>query len=62
MKTNDFEYYYNYLKNRSKLSFWFRKNFLLKSVIKEFSGKVLDIGCGIGEFLLLVLKSESTIC
>jgi len=52
MKTTDIEYY-NYLKNRSKFSFWFRKNFLLRPVVKEFSGKVLDVGCGIGEFLQL---------
>jgi len=56
MKTNDFEYY-NYLKNRSKFSLWFRKNFLLKPIIKEFSGKVLDVGCGIGEFMQLYSNS-----
>jgi ubiquinone/menaquinone biosynthesis C-methylase UbiE len=42
--------YFEYLKNRSWLSFLFRKYFY-KPIIKEFNGKVLDIGCGLGEFL-----------
>jgi len=46
---NDKEYF-EYLKNRSWFSFLFRKYFY-KSIIKEFRGKVLDVGCGLGEFL-----------
>ena len=48
--------YFNYLKNRSQFSFLFRK-FFYKSIIKEFNGKVLDIGCGLGEFLELYKNS-----
>ncbi|MFH1229159.1 MAG: class I SAM-dependent methyltransferase [Candidatus Aenigmatarchaeota archaeon] len=42
--------YFEYLRNRSWLSFQFRKCFY-KSIIKEFKGKVLDVGCGLGEFM-----------
>ena len=42
--------YFEYLKDRSSFSFLFRKYFY-KSLIKEFNGKVLDVGCGLGEFL-----------
>ena len=50
MKTSDKEYY-EYLKNRSALRSILRKKFILKSVVKEFRGKVLDVGCGTGEFI-----------
>lgn len=49
--------YYNYLKKRSHFSFLFRK-FFYKPVLKEFHGKVLDIGCGLGEFLELYKNSS----
>jgi ubiquinone/menaquinone biosynthesis C-methylase UbiE len=42
--------YFEYLRNRSWLSFMFRK-FFYKSILKEFKGKVLDVGCGLGEFI-----------
>jgi len=42
--------YFEYLKNRSWFSFLLRKYFY-KFIIKEFRGRVLDIGCGLGEFL-----------
>ena len=56
MKTTDIKYY-NYLKNRSTLNIWVRKNFILKPIVKEFRGKILDVGCGIGEFMQLYSNS-----
>ena len=42
--------YYSYLMHRSKFSFFVRK-FFVRDFVYWFHGKVLDIGCGIGEFL-----------
>lgn len=42
--------YFAYLRRRSKLSFWIRQQFF-HSLTRYFSGRVLDIGCGLGEFL-----------
>ena len=42
--------YFEYLKNRSWLSFMFRKYFY-RNILKELRGKTLDIGCGLGEFV-----------
>jgi ubiquinone/menaquinone biosynthesis C-methylase UbiE len=56
MKTSD-RNYYEYLKNRSFLRSALRKRFILKSVVKEFSGKVLDVGCGMGEFMEMYSNS-----
>jgi ubiquinone/menaquinone biosynthesis C-methylase UbiE len=55
VKTED-KKYYDYLVKRSKLSFILRK-FMYKSIAKEFRGKVLDVGCGLGEFLNLYKNS-----
>jgi len=55
METTDKEYF-DYLVKRSKLSFLLRK-FLYKSIVKEFRGKALDVGCGLGELLELYKNS-----
>ncbi len=44
--------YFEYLKNRGRLKLFLRRRFLLP-VVKFFTGRVLDIGSGIGEFLSL---------
>lgn len=49
MKTEDREYF-KYLTARSRTSLVLRR-FMYRSIIKEFRGKLLDVGCGIGEFL-----------
>ena len=49
--------YFDYLKNRSSFKMFLRK-FLLKGVSGNFRGKVLDVGCGIGEFLEVYPNSE----
>lgn len=56
---NDLEYF-NFLKNRSWFSFWFRRNFMLKKVLKECDGSLLDVGCGLGELLSLYLKDNQS--
>ena len=47
----DNQTYFNYLRNRSRFSFAFRDKLFIQSLTHYFSGRVLDIGCGIGEFL-----------
>ena len=49
MKTRD-KKYFKYLTSRSRLSLLLRK-LMYMSIVKEFRGKLLDVGCGIGEFL-----------
>jgi ubiquinone/menaquinone biosynthesis C-methylase UbiE len=49
--------YFEYLKTRSKLSEWFRMNISYPYVSKYFKGKVLDVGCGIGDFLRFYKES-----
>jgi SAM-dependent methyltransferase len=44
--------YFNYLKTRSKRALFYRKNIVYPALISELSGNVLDIGCGIGDFLM----------
>lgn len=43
--------YFNYLKSRSRLADLYRRKLLYPALAKQFSGKVLDVGCGIGDFL-----------
>ena len=42
--------YYSYLSNRSRLSLLARY-FFIQDLVRHFQGAVLDVGCGIGEFL-----------
>jgi SAM-dependent methyltransferase len=49
MVNND---YFEYLKTRSKLALFYRFNFVYPFISKMLQGKVLDIGCGIGDFLM----------
>jgi ubiquinone/menaquinone biosynthesis C-methylase UbiE len=42
--------YFQYLKGRSLVSLAFRKYFY-KSILRELRGKILDVGCGLGEFM-----------
>lgn len=50
MYSHDFENYHNYLKNKSLLGSVYREYLLYPRLCKELHGKVLDIGCGTGEF------------
>jgi SAM-dependent methyltransferase len=46
-----FEEYYTFLQGRSWLALFYRRFFLYPSICRYLSGRVLDIGCGIGDFL-----------
>lgn len=47
----DNQTYYDYLVKRSRFSLLFRNKLFIQSLTRCFSGRVLDVGCGIGEFL-----------
>lgn len=46
----DFQYF-EYLKTRSSISVLYREILLYPLLIKKSKGKILDYGCGIGDFL-----------
>lgn len=43
--------YYEYLKGRSRLGLWYRRFWLYPRLSRHVKGNVLDVGCGIGDFL-----------
>ena len=43
--------YFNYLRKRSTLGHIYRRHFLYPKLVRYIYGDVLDIGCGIGDFL-----------
>ena len=43
--------YLQYLKTRSKLSFVYRRFYLYPKLYKNLNAPLLDVGCGIGDFL-----------
>ncbi len=45
------EEYFAYLKTRSKIADIYRKYVMYPAVNRTLKGKVLDVGCGIGDFL-----------
>lgn len=48
---SEFDNYYNYLRKRSILGYLYRKYWLYPKICREIKGKVLDVGCGIGDML-----------
>ena len=48
---NNFKEYNNYLKRRSTLSYLYRNFFLYPTLQKKLINPVLDVGCGIGDYL-----------
>lgn len=51
IKKNYFLNYSEYLKNRSLTSYFYRKYFLYPKISRTLKGLVLDVGCGIGDYL-----------
>lgn len=45
------ESYFEYLKGRSRLGFFYRQHWLYPRLCQHLAGKTLDVGCGIGDFL-----------
>ena len=48
---NNFKEYNNYLKGRSILSYLYRNFYLYPTLQKKLINPVLDVGCGIGDYL-----------
>jgi len=48
---NNYEIYYKYLKKRSKLGLFYRKNYLYPKLEKKLIKPSLDVGCGIGDMI-----------
>lgn len=48
---SDFDAYLRYLKTRSRVALLYRRHLLYPRLCRELHGKVLDVGCGIGDFL-----------
>ncbi len=51
MPENNFAQYHAYLKGRSLTGYLYRRFFLYPQLTRHLHGKVLDIGCGIGDML-----------
>ena len=56
----DHNNYYKYLKNRSYIGSIYRKYWLYPRLNYHLAGKVLDVGCGIGDFLSFRKNSIGT--
>jgi SAM-dependent methyltransferase len=48
---DDYAQYYEYLKRRSTLGLLYRRWWLYPQLCRHLYGKVLDIGCGVGDML-----------
>jgi SAM-dependent methyltransferase len=48
---DNYHQYFNYLRNRSFLGFLYRKYWLYPRICAHLDGRVLDVGCGIGDFV-----------
>ena len=49
--------YFSYLKTRTKLGYFYRKFFLYPKINQFTKGEILDVGCGIGDYLSLTPNS-----
>lgn len=52
MQDSELKKYHEYLLTRSTLGHIYRNYVLYPKIVKELSGKALDIGCGIGDFCM----------
>ena len=48
---DSYEAYFSYLQQRSRLGYLYRNYILYSKISNYLSGNVLDVGCGIGDFL-----------
>jgi len=47
----DYKVYYGFLKGRSRLACFYRQFYLYRRISRFLYGPLLDVGCGIGDFL-----------
>ena len=52
--------YFDYLNQRSSLGLIYRNNLLYPKLDRELKGKVIDVGCGIGDFLKFKVDAFGT--
>lgn len=45
------EEYFAYLRGRSRLGLWYRTKYLYPRIARRLQGRVLDVGCGIGDMV-----------
>ena len=48
---DNYQAYFGYLKNRSRIGLLYRNFWLYPWICIHLSGRVLDVGCGIGDFV-----------
>lgn len=48
---SEHEQYFDYLRRRSRIGLWYRNYWLYPRLCRHLFGRVLDIGCGIGDML-----------
>lgn len=48
---DNYQVYFEYLKNRSRMGLLYRNFWLYPRICRHLSGRVLDVGCGIGDFV-----------
>jgi SAM-dependent methyltransferase len=49
--TDAYDTYFEQLKNRSPLSYWYRYGWLYPRLCRHLKGRVLDVGCGLGDMV-----------
>ena len=57
MDKSDYKDYYNFLSKRSRLALYYRRFYLYPFLSRFLSGRVMDVGCGIGDFLKFYKQS-----
>ncbi|MGH8287759.1 MAG: class I SAM-dependent methyltransferase, partial [Steroidobacteraceae bacterium] len=48
---SDYDEYFAHLRRRKRAGLWYRDLWLYPRICKHLRGKVLDIGCGIGDMV-----------
>lgn len=56
----NYQAYFEYLKNRSRIGLLYRNFWLYPRICDYFTGRVLDVGCGIGDFVKFRKQTTGT--
>jgi len=57
---DNYQAYFEYLKSRSRIGLLYRKFWLYPRICDHLSGRVLDVGCGIGDFVKFRKQTTGT--